>query len=107
MAGIWNFEIEQGATFERWIAWEPDGDLVDTAGYTARMHIRHPVTAGTTVIELTNANGRIILGTGTDTAALLPDYKPLNAFYDLELSGGGVVHRVLEGRALIKPEVTR
>jgi hypothetical protein len=121
-AGELDFTIEQGATFDMPLAWrDADGTLIDTSGYTARMQVRETVTSGTAMIDLTNGDG-ITLGIGTtsdgfqynvrvgmtsgETAALTLD-RTQKAVYDLELSGGGIVTRLLKGRITLDPEVTR
>jgi hypothetical protein len=108
--GTYNFTIQQGATWTRTLTWKIDGVAVNLTGYTARMQLRE---AGTLVIELTTANGRIALGGAAGTITLTitaADTTALNfktALYDLELvSGGGVVTRLLEGRVFLSREVT-
>lgn len=113
-AGIWNITIEQGATFDKLITiTEPSGDVMNLTGFAGRMHIRRDVETATTMLELTDANGRIELGgalgtvrlliAASDTAALTGD-----GVYDLELeSPGGTVTRLLKGKARLDKEVTR
>lgn len=87
---------------------------VDLTGYTARMHIRksvssaeilHLLTTENGKIQLTPAEGRIVLSvTATDTAAL----TFTSAVYDLELvSPSGYVTRLLQGNVSLIKEVTR
>lgn len=118
-----DFIIEQGATFREPLLWkDEDGVVIDTSGYAARMQVRQTVSTSTTLAEFTTENGRISLGivgtgadqynilltmTATDTAALDTNNRVLKGVYDLELSGGGVVTRVLEGEVRFSPEVTR
>jgi len=117
-AGLHNFLCNQGATFKRTLTWTDSAkNPRDLTGYTARMHVRSSVDASGTIIQLTTANARIVLGTttatkgqinltisATDTAALTPGQY----VYDLELvSGGGEVTRLIEGNFVVKAEVTR
>lgn len=114
-AGTYDIVCEQGATFVRELTWTDATDQpVNLTGYTARMHVRQTVKSATTVVEMTTANGRIVLYpttgkiaitlTAVETAAL--PTKP--CVYDLELvSSTGVVTRLIEGKFTIKPEVTR
>jgi len=81
------------------------------------MQVRATVASTSIVLELTTANGRIILGntagtkgqvnllvSATTTAALTPGLY----VYDLELvSSTGVVDRILEGNFKVSAEVTR
>lgn len=112
-----NLEIEQGATFQYNVYWK-DADTglpIDISGYTGRMHIRESHDAvDPPLLELTNANSRLVLGgaagtiqmviSATDTAAL----TFTEGVYDLELeSPGGIVDRILYGGVEVAPEVTR
>ena len=104
---------------------------VDLTGYAARSKIRSDFSAGgATLLDMTSANGKIVLGgvAGTiafvlseiETAALWADgLKPASlvggrqayslGFWDLELvsPGGSPVKRLMQGPALIVPEATR
>jgi len=118
-AGKYDITIEQGAVFERTITVH-DRDLT---GYEARMHIRKTYDATTPLLTLTSdgVDGRITITPGTDstitlhvdatdTATLaLADFHR-GAPYDLELvppAGEDDVERLLEGRVLLSPEVTK
>ena len=83
-------------------------------GYTARMQVRSSVSGGTVLIELTTANAGITLGGTAGTVVLTiaaADTASLTAgeyYYDAELiSGAGAVERILQGRFVVDPEVTR
>ncbi len=114
-AGTYNLVIEQGATFTATVTWRDAANaLVNLTGYTARMQIRATVAAGTFAIELTNANGRIVLGGALGTIDLTiaaADTALIGAgsyVYDLELvSGSAVVTRLIQGTATVVAEVTR
>ena len=114
--GRYDFTIYQGASFDRTFTWQIGTPPVNVnlTTYTGRMQIRSTVSAPSTVLAITTANGRMTLGgaagtiaiavTATDTAALTPGQY----VYDLEMvSAGGEVTRLLEGRATISAEVTR
>ena len=114
--GRYDFTIYQGASFDRTFTWQigtPPAN-VNLTTYAGRMQIRSTVSAPSTVLAITTANGRMTLGgsagtiaiavSATDTAALTPGQY----VYDLEMvSAGGEVTRLLEGRATISAEVTR
>ena len=114
-AGSYDLKIEKGATFQLTLTWkDEDGDPIDLTGFTARMQVRDRVDAEETLVELTTANGRIALGGAAGTIALLIEAAVTEGlpgkagFYDLELvSAGGIVTRLLEGKAALVPEVTR
>lgn len=114
LAGIYNFTCEQGSTFTRVITlYEPDGTTpYDLTGYTARMQVRRETEESSVLVELTTANGRIVLGgeegtitlsLGASTTASLDD----DGVYDLEIVSGANVHKVLKGVFRLDYEVTR
>ena len=109
-----NFLVEQGATYSQVITYKEAGVAINLTGYTARLQVRSTLESASTVVELTTANGRIVLGgaagtitltiSATDTAALTAG----RGVYDLELvSGSGIVTRLLQGVATISRNVTR
>jgi hypothetical protein len=112
-AGIYDFTLEQGATFSRTLTYKIDDVAVNLTGYTARMKAKRRFDDVSPLINLTTENGGITLGgsagtitltmSATDTAALSFD----TAFYDLELvSGGGVVTRLVRGTIALSKEAT-
>lgn len=114
-AGVYDFYIEQGATFNQPLVWkDSSGTAVNVTGYTARMQIRKTVDATTVILTLTTENGRITVGTSNGLITLLvsaADTAALTSFcgvYDLEvISPTGVVTRLLEGQVEVSKEVTR
>lgn len=115
LAGRYNMVCDQGSTFERSIELQDsDGTPYNLTGYTARMHVRREVETSTTIVELTTANGRIIIYpvtgvielklTPTETAALTR-----GGHYDLEIqqTSTGKVFKVLRGEFRLEKEVTR
>ncbi len=110
--------IEQGATWTHTlIINQGSGEAAPPAnltGYTARMQIRAEVESASALIDLTIANGRIVITpaegkialtiSAADTAALDFDV----GVYDLELvSPTGHVDRVVQGKVTLSREVTR
>ena len=112
-AGVYNFNCEQGSTFERVIEVTNNDDTIKNLdGVTARMQVRTSVDASSALVEFTTENGRIAingeLGTITlslsasDTAALTQ-----GGVYDLELvdaSSNG--ERLIEGNFNLEQNVT-
>lgn len=108
-AGAWDLQIEQGATFsETYTTTNDDGSPIDWTGWTPRAQIRvlaapdaellldltpYLMVAGTAITLLVPA---------TVTAALTRSGR-----WDLELANGDTVMRILQGRALLLPEVTQ
>lgn len=114
IAGVYNINIDQGATFERLLTVkDSDGDLFNFTGYTARMHIRTDIEDTSPVATLTTENGYITLGgaAGTITLMLPPIVtKDLDrdCVYDLELvDATSRVYRLLKGIVRVDSEVTR
>lgn len=103
--------IQKGATYKpRPIFWVG----VDLTGCTARMQVRETITSSTLLLELTTANGRIIITTLTSRIDLLVDVATTTALttlggvYDLEIVfPDGTVTRLVEGKIAFRDEVTR
>lgn len=113
-AGNYDLFIEQGATFKQSITWRDSvGNPVNLTGYEARLQIRTDLKSTTPIVSLTETAG-ITLGGVLGTIELLISASDTSAIavtkgvYDLELeSSDGIVTRLLEGKVVIKPEVTR
>jgi hypothetical protein len=108
--------IEQGATFVMNLTWtNPAGSPVDLTGYTAKMQARWKYSDATALVTFTTADNTITLGGALGTiavsgpATITGVTKPRYGVYDLELTetSTGKVTRLLQGRALISPEVTK
>ena len=109
-AGIYNFTLNQGATFTRQMTVKENNSPLNLTGYTAAMQLRSTYDSGTVALSMTaaviNATQGIlsISATATATAALEEGIY----VYDLEIeSSGGVVTRLMEGKVTVTPEVTR
>lgn len=111
--GKYNITCPQGATFGQQLTWLIDDDPVDLTGYTARMQIREKYTSTIYNLNLTTENGGITLGGDLGTISLLvsasvtSEIVPKEYVYDLELDSGGEVTRIIEGKFIVTPEVTR
>ena len=110
-ASTYDITIEQGATFSLLITYrDTAGALVDLTGYTAKMDIRTAV-GGSLIKTISTASGGITLGgaagtitlaiSATDTAAITS-----NGVYDLELTSGSTVTRLIQGGMTLSREVT-
>jgi hypothetical protein len=114
-AGIYDFYVEQGATFLKTITWKNSSSVaIDLTGYTARMQFRRSKSSTEVLFSGTTENGIITLGGSTGTIAInIPatstdDFSFRGAVYDLELqSSGGIVTRLIEGSVELSKEVTR
>lgn len=113
-AGVYNFTIEQGATFRRpFTLKDSEGNPLDLTNFTARMHIRPEVDAEEVMVYLTTENGRL----STNASGVVEVFMHASVtatvdrdgVYDMELISGttGDVNRVLKGKVRLDPEVTR
>ncbi len=114
--------IFQGATFNQTLIWEVGNPPapVNLTSYSAKMQIRSSVKSKAIILELSTENGRLTLGTGGDitTGAInlfvsaedtaeLSVCDNVKAVYDLEMTQGYTVSRILQGNVIIVPEVTK
>lgn len=112
MPGKYNMICAQGATFTKRLTWSIDGVPVDLSTYTARMQAREKYSSVNPIFTLSTENGAIslddeghidILINAENTSEIVAkDY-----LYDLELDSGAEVYRIVEGKFIVTPEVTR
>ena len=110
-AGYVNIKIESGATFSiNMDLNNADGSNLNLTGYTGACKIRSSYYSNFNVYSLTVSvvspatDGKIILSaTSTETAT----FKPGRYVYDVEITSGSSVIRVLEGIAEVKPNAPR
>ena len=132
-AGIYNFTIEQGTTFQRTFKYkDANGDPLDLSNHSVRMQIRndkadntgsflHEFGSGSS-FSLEGSGGLFILSTSSAAPAGTLDQFTLfisasttenmtfnSAIYDIEIeeSSSGIVTRLLQGKIKISKEVTR
>ena len=109
-------KIIQGATFRKPLVWlAPDKTTpIDLTGCTARMQVRSEVESPTVLLELTTANGGIVIDgpagkmtlhiSPADTASVTWE----GGVWDLEVvHPSGDVTRLAQGSISVLPEVTR
>ncbi|GAP46887.1 hypothetical protein [Streptomyces azureus] len=106
-AGDWDLYIEQGATFVQEFVVDDDPDFT-WEGWTARSQIRSEASeAGELLLDLTPYL-EIIGGTiRVAVPAAVTGTLTRNGRWDLEVVNGPTVVRLLNGRAVVSPEVTR
>lgn len=111
-----SLKIDQGATFAKLVTWNAGTPPapVDLTGCTARMQARPKIESPTVLLDLTTANGGIVLGDALGTVEIkLTDEQTeaitwASAVYDLEIVfANGDVRRLLQGGITVSPEVTR
>lgn len=114
MAVSYNVTIDQGATWYLNVEYDnPNGTPVNLTGYTAALQLRSLPESATAVLSLSTGLGITITGatglvaisaTATQTRAI----DEGTYYYDLEItSPAGVVTRLVQGQAVVTPEVTR
>lgn len=107
-AGEWDLIVEQGATFSQAFDCTLDDPTFTWAGFTARAQIRSEASAtGDLLLDLTDyltiEGGTVHLDIPATATATLTR----NGRWDLEMVLGSGVVRLLQGRAIVSPEVTR
>lgn len=113
MGNTYDLVASQGATFDVDISWtDASGNAIDLTGYTGQMKVKKNYGA-TEIIELTSANGRIVISaptsgvvklliSSTDTASLANGtYK-----YDLMMDSGTAVTKLLSGAFTVDESIT-
>lgn len=107
-AGDWDLVIEQGATFSQAFDCTVTDPDFTWAGFTARAQIRSEASAtGDLLLDLTTyltIEGGVI---HLDIPAAATATLTRNGRWDLEMVQGAGVVRLLQGKAIISPEVTR
>jgi hypothetical protein len=125
-AAQYNFVADQGATFSKLLeCMDTSLTPIDLSGYTASMQVRDAYGASDIAIDLSDANNGITLGGAAGTIALWVDAEDMAALsipnlsavpgrppykiyvYDLELSNGAVVTRLLQGTFTVYREVSK
>jgi hypothetical protein len=106
-AGDWDLYIEQGATFLQRFIVDDDPDFT-WDGWTARSQIRSEASAtGELLLDLTD----YLTVDGAEIRLSIPasvtETLTRNGRWDLEVVNGSTVVRLLNGRAIVSPEVTR
>jgi hypothetical protein len=119
IAGVYRINCDQGATFERTMTiYNPSvggasATPVNLTGYSARMQVRPETDSNEIMVELTTENGRLTLGGVAGTIEMEIEADVTETFdtdgvYDLEIyNNAGKVYRVIKGRFVVEPEVTR
>ena len=113
MSAKFNLVCEQATTFNFQFVIENDSTPWDLTNYTATMTVRPFVGASTTTVVASTANGRIVLGGATGRVTVTIDATTTGAIsasrysYDLVLSTGATVTRILEGKFIVTGAVTQ
>ena len=113
LAGTYNIITDQGTTFSRVLTYKDNAGIpINLTNYTAKMQVRPATDSSTVLVELSTANGRITLGGALGTITLnapasVMDFEGGVYVYDLELTTGASVTRVVMGSFTNRAEVTK
>jgi hypothetical protein len=113
-AGIYNFTLDQGSDWDLNVVYKDEnGDVINLTGYTAAMQLRQNYNSDSAELTLSTSNGGIVItgaqgklllhATAVQTGALDAGFY----VYDLEITSGGVVTRLIQGQITVAGEVTR
>lgn len=114
--GKHDFTLYQGATLYKALTWKQNGLPVDLTGYTGRSQFRSAIDSPTPLLDLTSANGGILIPNPVDgtvylyaTDAATAAINVTKMVYDLELIAPVTLHvvRLVQGQCVLDPEVTR
>ena len=121
-AGVWNSEIEQGATWEKTFVYKGnDGAPIDIRGAEIRFQARDYPTAPDALLNCSVGSGITIVNdnsgtfvisvdaTSTANIAIPSGSTSRRLVYDilLKLADSSVVYRILKGCLEVSPGVTR
>lgn len=110
--GKYNMICPQGATFSQRLTWTIGDVPVNMTNYSARMQVRDKHKGACIVLDLSTSNGQISLD-DEGNIDLLVDADITEGIvareyvYDLELNSGSQIYRLVEGKFIVTPEVTR
>ena len=108
MATKANLIIDQGSSFTTTITLTNDDDtILDLTGYTGAGQIRKWYTSSNAVnftVTIAPASGEVTLQLTANATANMSAGRYV---YDVELTIGATISRVLEGLITVTPEVTR
>lgn len=110
-AGKYDIVIDQGSSFALDLTVQEEGAAKNLSTYNVRAQLRPTITSSTLTATFTGAVLNASAGTlqislsPTQTAAIGPG----KYYYDVEIftSADAVVTRLIQGSAIVTPEVTR
>lgn len=125
LAKVWNFTIEQGASFYKELQWKrrntqnEDWKPVDMGGYHVRCQIRYRANSNIVVKDLhtkiiNSKEGKFAIWLSNRETATLPttgetwqDYELMT--YDIKTFAPGLrnAYRLVNGRVRVSPAVTK
>jgi hypothetical protein len=111
MSAKYNLVCDQATTFNFQFVIKNDDTPWDLTGYTGVMTIKPFSNSTTTTLVASTANGSMVLGTSTGKVTVSftstqTNITPSRYIYDLVLTSGATVTRILEGKFIVTPGVT-
>lgn len=113
-AAIYNATIDQGATWNLQVVYKTDAGVpINLTGYTAALQVRQNYYDTTALLTLTSPSGGIVITGATGTIDITMSATQTGSLdegfyvYDLEITSGGTVTRLIQGQFTVSPEVTR
>ena len=115
MAETYELPIDQGGTLQvPFFLKDENGTALNLTGYSARMQMRTSYNATVPSLSLSSTDGSITIDaalgklTLNATAATTASLAARRYVYDIEIvSPSGFVTRIVQGNAVVSPEVTR
>ena len=109
MATITNYKIDQGSDWSTEVtAKDSAGAVIDLSNHTITSHMRKNYTSTvSTAITGTTVNASAGTLTLNLTSAVSAAMKSGYYYYDVEVTTGSTVTRILEGKIHLRPEVTK
>lgn len=106
----YNIVADQAATYQLTVTWlDPSGNPVNLTGYTAAMQVRlgysEPSVAATATVVNGGVTGQLTVTVDATQMAALR--APQVYVYDLRVTNGATVTRLIEGTFTVVPAVTR
>jgi len=113
-AGIYNFTMDQGSVWDLEITYQdPNNVPINLTGYTAKMQLRTDYNSPNADLTLTTGGGGIVITGATGvidisaTAAQTANLAPAFYVYDLELTSGTNISRLIQGQITVAEQVTQ
>jgi hypothetical protein len=113
-AATTNLIIDQGATWEITFTYKnTNGTPINLTGYSAALQLRTSYDAASASLSLTSPSSGIVMGGALGTIAITASATQTSSLvageyvYDLEITTGSTVIRLVQGRITVTPQVTR
>jgi hypothetical protein len=111
MSAKYNLVCDQATTFNFQFVIKNDDTPWNLTGYTGVMTVKPFSNSTTTTLVASTANGSMVLGTSNGKVTVTftateTNVSPSRYIYDLVLTSGSTVTRILEGKFIVTPGVT-